>query len=154
MAGPHQRETPALKVRVLLDANVVLDCLVLEPTGLPRAGKAASDRVLDLCDTGVHDGLIAWHTLPLVAYYHGRQNRAQDTAAMMDSLIAMLEVPPVTHGDAANWRSHGLADFEDALQFACAVAGEAEGIVTRNAEDFVGSAIPVMTPEAFLTAHA
>ena len=153
MAGPHQRETPALSVRVLLDANVVLDCLVLEAPDKPRAGKAASDRLLDLCDTGLHQGLIAWHTLPIVAYYHGRQNSAEDTAAMMDSLLAMLEVPPVTHRDAANWRSHGLADFEDALQCACAVAGEADVIVTRNTEDFAGSTIPVMTPEAFLAAR-
>ena len=72
---------------------------------------------------------------------------------MMDSLIAMLEVPSVTHRDAVNWRSHGLADFEDALQCACAVAGEADVIVTRNTEDFAGSTIPVMTPEAFLAAH-
>lgn len=140
-------------MRVLLDANVVLDCLVLEAPGVPRAGKAASDRLLDLCDTGVHHGLIAWHTLPIVAYYHGRQNSAENTAAMMDSLLAMLEVPPVSHGDAAKWRSHGLPDFEDALQSACAVAGEAEVIVTRNTEDFAGSTIPVMTPETFLAAH-
>ena len=140
-------------MRVLLYANVVLDCLVMEASGLPRAGKAASDRVLDLCDTDAHRGLIAWHTLPIVAYYHGRQNSAQDTSAMMDSLIATLEVPSVTHGDAANWRSHGLVDFEDALQFACAVAGEADVIVTRNTVDFSGSTIPVMTPEAFLAAH-
>ena len=153
MAVPHQRQAPALSVRVLLDANVVLDCLVLESTGLPRAGKAASDQLLNLCDTGVHHGLIAWHTLPIVAHYHGRQNSAEDTAAMMDSLLAMVEVPPVTHRDAANWRSHGLADFEDALQCACAVAGEADVIITRNTEDFAGSTVPVLTAETFLAAH-
>ena len=29
-------------MRVMLDANVVLDCLVLEESGKPRAGKASS----------------------------------------------------------------------------------------------------------------
>jgi len=139
-------------VRVLLDANVVLDCLVLQSSGEPRAGKAASDQVLNLCDTGVHEGLIAWHTLPIIAYYHERQHGAVDTAAMMDALLAMLEVPPVSHRDAADWRSHGLADFEDALQIACAAAGGADVIVTRNTSDFIGSTISVMTPEAFLAA--
>ena len=141
-------------MRILLDANVVLDCLVLEATGLPRAGKPASDEVLNLCDIGAHRGLIAWHTLPIVAFYHDKQNDAQDTAAMLDSLLAMLEVPSVTHRDAATWRIHGIADFEDALQFACAVAGGAEVIVTRNTADFEGSAIPAMTPEAFLAMQA
>jgi hypothetical protein len=71
---------------------------------------------------------------------------------MMDALLAMLEVPPVSHRDAADWRSHGLADFEDALQIACAAAGGADVIVTRNTSDFIGSTISVMTPEAFLAA--
>jgi hypothetical protein len=126
---------------------------VLESSGLPRAGKATSERVLTLCDTGVHWGLVAWHTLPIVAYYHERQHSAQDTAAMMDTLLAMLEVPTVTHGDALNWRSHGIADFEDALQLASALAGVAEVLITRNITDFVGSVIPAMTPEEFLAAY-
>ncbi len=137
-------------MRVLLDANVVLDCLVLEATGLPRAGKPASDEILNLCDTGVHHGLIAWHTLPIVAYYYEKQRGTQDTAEMLESLLLLLEVPAVAHRDAAMWRSHGIADFEDALQLACAVAGGAEMILSRNTSDFEGGAIPAMTPEAFL----
>lgn len=140
-------------MRVLLDANVLLDCLVTEASGLPRTGKAASERVLTLCDTGAHLGLVAWHTLPIVAYYHERQNTTADTAAMMDALLAMLEVPTVSHADASHWRSHGITDFEDALQMACAVAGVADILITRNTSDFVGSVIPVMTPEAFLAAY-
>ena len=103
-------------MRVLLDANVLLDCLVLEASGLPRPGKAASDSVLTLCDEGVHQGLVAWHTLPIVAYYHGKQNAELQTGLMMDSLLSMLEVPSVGHQHAVDWRSHGTLDFEDALQ--------------------------------------
>ena len=55
-------------MRVLLDANFLLDCLILESTGLPRPGKAASERLLECCDMGVHTGLVAWHTLPILAY--------------------------------------------------------------------------------------
>jgi predicted nucleic acid-binding protein len=140
-------------MRVMLDANVLLDCLVQETSGLPRAGKAASDHLLNLCDTGVHHGLVAWHTLPIVAYYHGRRHSAHDTAAMMDALLAMMEVPGVTHHDAVQWRKHGITDFEDALQMACALSGLADVFVTRNVADFQNSALPVMTPEEFLAAH-
>ncbi len=140
-------------MRVLLDANVLLDCVVLEASGQPRLGKGASDQVLNLCDMGVHCGLVAWHSLPIVAYYHGRQNSEADTAAMMDMLLAMLEVVAVTHRDAANWKSHGIGDFEDALQVASAVAGKADVIVTRNLPDFRGCALPVMRPEEFLAKH-
>lgn len=140
-------------MRVLLDANVLLDCLVLEASGQPRAGKAASDQLLIQCDTRAHHGLIAWHTLSIVAYYYERQHSAAETAAMMDALLAMLEVPTVSHHDAQSWRIHGITDFEDALQLAAGVAGTAHVLVTRNTSDFSGSAIPVMTPEAFLSSY-
>jgi predicted nucleic acid-binding protein len=123
-------------MRLMLDANVLLDCLVLEATGLPRAGKPASDQILNECDMSKHHGLVAWHTLPIVAYYHGKQHSPQDTAAMMDTLLDMLEVPTVSHQDAASWRTHGISDFEDALQIASAIAGHADVFVTRNVEDF------------------
>jgi predicted nucleic acid-binding protein len=137
-------------MRVMLDANILLDCLVLESSGEPRTGKVASDMVLHLCDTGKHQGLIAWHSLPIVAYYHGRQNHSQETSAMMDTLLEMLEVPSVTHQDAADWRRHGVDDFEDALQVASAIAGLADIFITRNILDFRRAPLPVMTPEEFL----
>jgi hypothetical protein len=72
---------------------------------------------------------------------------------MMDSLIAMLEVPGVSHRDAAEWRSHGIADFEDALQMASAIARLGDVFITRNTADFIGCAMPVMTPEEFLATN-
>lgn len=137
-------------MRVMLDANVLLDCLVLEANGEPRPGKPASDELLNLCDQGVHEGLVAWHTLPIVAYYHGRQHPQEKTAEMMDALLALLEVVSVGHQDAVQWRKHSIPDFEDALQMASALAGSVEVFVTQNTADFVDAPIPVMSPEAFL----
>jgi predicted nucleic acid-binding protein len=136
-------------MRLLLDANILLDCLVVEASGLPRSGKMASDQLLTLCDTGVHQGLVAWHTLPILAYYYQRQHSEAETGRMIDALLLLLEVPGVTHGDALNWRKHAISDFEDALQMACAVAGGADILITRNGSDFARVALPVMTPEEF-----
>ncbi|WP_395745209.1 hypothetical protein [Prosthecobacter sp.] len=74
-------------MRVMLDANILLDSLILESSGLPRAGKIASEQLIQLCDNGVHQGLVAWHTLPILAYYRRRQHTAQDTATMIDTLL-------------------------------------------------------------------
>ena len=73
---------------------------------------------------------------------------------MMDTLLGLLVVAGVNHQDAARWRSHGVSDFEDALQVASAVAGGAEVIVTRNVSGFRNCPLPVMTPEEFLTAYS
>ncbi len=42
-------------------------------------------------------------------------------------------------------------DFEDAMQFFCALLSNAEVIVTRNKKDFYKSTIKVMTPSEFLS---
>jgi PIN domain len=140
-------------MRIMLDANIILDCLVLEANGQPRPGKAASDQILTLCDQRHHDGLVAWHTLPIVAYYYRRQCTAASTNGMMDALMAFLTVPTVGHADAINWRHFGIVDFEDALQLACAAAGRADVFITRNIGDFTGSPLPIMTPETFLATY-
>lgn len=102
-------------MRLLLDANVLLDCLVLENNGLPRHGNEASARVLDLCDTGHHQGILAWHTLPIISYYYGRQNSLEQIAALMDALLQVVEIPTVGHAEALAWRLCGISDFEDSL---------------------------------------
>jgi hypothetical protein len=72
---------------------------------------------------------------------------------MMHSLLAMLEVPSVSHQEAAAWRSHGISDFDDALQMASAVAGQPDLLITRTVNDFQGCIIHVMTTEEFLAAY-
>ena len=42
-------------------------------------------------------------------------------------------------------------DFEDAMQFFCALLSNAEVIVTRNKKDFYKSTIKVMSPSEFLS---
>jgi len=43
----------------------------------------------------------------------------------------------------------GFEDFEDCLQDKCAVAVNADYIITRNVRDFVNAATKVMTPAEF-----
>ena len=46
----------------MVDANILLDSLVLEADGTPRSGKQASDVLLELCDQGVQHGLVRVNT--------------------------------------------------------------------------------------------
>jgi hypothetical protein len=46
--------------------------------------------------------------------------------------------------------SSNFTDFEDALQYHCALKAECNILVTRNAKDFKESAIPFMTADEFL----
>ena len=140
-------------MRVLLDANVILDCLIPEKSGLPRAGRPASENVLNACETGQHDGLVSWHSLSIISYYYGMRQTQEDVGAAIDNLLQFLHVPAVGHREAVTWRQHGIDDFEDAQQVASAVSGRTDVIITRNIADFVGALIPAMTPEQFLASY-
>lgn len=48
----------------------------------------------------------------------------------------------------------GFKDFEDGLQYFCALAGGCNLILTRNEKDFKDALIPVMNPENYLLSIA
>ena len=47
--------------------------------------------------------------------------------------------------------SSKFSDFEDALQYHCAIKARCDIIITRNEKDFKASVLPVMRPEEYLT---
>ena len=46
--------------------------------------------------------------------------------------------------------SSNFSDFEDALQYHCAIKADCNILITRNGKDFKESEIPVMTPTEYL----
>lgn len=46
--------------------------------------------------------------------------------------------------------SSTFRDFEDSLQYYCAIATDCNIIITRNVKDFKESEIPVMRPDEYL----
>lgn len=43
-----------------------------------------------------------------------------------------------------------FTDFEDGLQYQCAMSAKCDCIISRNQKDFINSEIPVMTAEEFV----
>ncbi len=132
-------------MRLLLDTNILLDVLL---SG--RTGNATSTQILDLCEMGLHPGVVAWQTLPTVSYYYRKGHTDQETWDMLHDLVQFLAIPTVGKLDLLKAWSYSLKDFEDALQVCCAQADLVDVIITRNISDFVSSPVPAYTPEAFL----
>ena len=74
-------------MRLLLDTNILLDVIL---TG--RAGNGTSTQMLDLCESGTHQGLVAWQTLPTVSYYHRKGHTTRETWDMLRDLLVFIEV--------------------------------------------------------------
>ena len=131
-------------MRVLIDTNVLVDvALARAPWG--KTSKA----VLKLCESGIVQGFVAWHTFSNL-YYYVRRTQGRDPRVFIELCLRFLEVAPVGTQDLVLALKMPMSDFEDAMQAAAAAACGADRIVTRNARDFKRSPIPAVTPKGLL----
>lgn len=133
-------------MRVLLDTNVLLDFL------LAREPFSAEAREVWLaCEQSRCAGYLAAISVTNI-WYIGRRIVGTDIARRhVADLLQVIQVCAVDFNVLATARDSGIADFEDAVQVAAAVASGLDAIVTRNGGDFAGAALPVLTPAEFLT---
>jgi predicted nucleic acid-binding protein len=129
-------------MRVLVDTNVVLDFL---QDRVPFADNAV--RLFERIDAGEIEGYIAATTITNIYYIVRRaagRTVAQDaiTQVLSDLNICTVDIEILKQALIFNFE-----DFEDAVQYACAMAYNVEAIVTRDASGFINSEIPVILPE-------
>lgn len=84
-----------------------------------------------------------------VHYLVKRQTKSAEVAiTAVTRLLVLMEVCTVDRGVLEQAITLGLADFEDAVQMAGAVALGLDAIVTHDVDGFGGSPLPVFLPEA------
>lgn len=129
-------------MRVLIDTNVVLDFLQERELFVENAA-----RLFERIDTGEIEGFIAATTI-INIYYIVRKAAgrvvAQDaiTQILSDINICAVNLEILEQALALNFQ-----DFEDAVQYACAVVHNVDAIVTRDPAGFINAEIPVVLPE-------
>lgn len=126
-------------MRVLIDSDVLLDVAL---DRRPHADESAA--VLRWAERG-GDAAVAWHTLSNCAYL-----LKDDGRPFLTRLLRIVEVAPVSTGDARRALDLPMTDLEDALQAAAALAWDADAIVTRNTRDFRRSPVRALSPGMFL----
>lgn len=129
-------------MRVLIDTNVVLDFLQGREPFLEDAA-----RLFERIDSGEIEGLIAATTITNIYYIVRRASGkevAQDAIAQVltDLTICAVDLEVVQQALALNFN-----DFEDAVQYVCAMVYQADAIVTRDVRGFIDAEIPVVLPE-------
>ncbi len=131
--------------RVLLDINVVLDVLATREPFAPDA-----EAVLRRVEARSIEGLVAAHTITTLRFLLAKHLGKAKTRRVLTDLLHVVRVVPVDedrvrHALALNW-----ADFEDAVQAACAEKAEADYLVTGNKKDFQKSPVKTVTPAELL----
>lgn len=129
-------------MRVLIDTNVVLDFLQEREPFVENAA-----RLFERIDAGEIEGFIAATTITNIYYIVRRaagRAVAQDavTQVLSDLNICTVDLEVLEQALALD-----SEDFEDAVQYACAVEYSVDAIVTRDATGFTNSEVLVVLPE-------
>ncbi|MBW4545857.1 MAG: putative toxin-antitoxin system toxin component, PIN family [Symplocastrum torsivum CPER-KK1] len=133
-------------MRVLVDTNIILDdFLEREPFVEDAAGlmeAIESERIV---------GYVTATTLTNIFYIARRQTRSVELARQaVSETLTLMEVCLVDRVILDAAFSSNLRDFEDAVQLACAMASRLDAIITRNAQDFAGATLPILSASELL----
>ncbi len=130
-------------MKILFDTNVLLDAILAREPFL-----ADAVFLLNAVESGRVEGFMSATTVTDVHYLVGRQTKSSEAAiAAVTRLLALMEICALDREVLEQAIALGLPDFEDAVQIACAIELELEGIVTRDVNGFVGSPIPIFSPQ-------
>lgn len=128
-------------MRVLLDTNVILDALLQRAPWVVQANS-----IWQASQLGRLEAAMTASALTDVYYIARRHSGATQARIVLRACLDDLTILPVDEALLEQAWLIQIADFEDALQVACAVRDNLDAIVTRDPAGFVGSSVPVLSP--------
>jgi predicted nucleic acid-binding protein len=126
---------------LVIDTNVILDVIL---DRAPWANEGAL--VLDATARGAARGFVASHAVTTVHYLVTRALGRGPANTAVSDLLEILDVVPLESSDFHRAQALGLGDFEDAVQVAACLRADATYLVTRNAKDYRGAPVEILSP--------
>lgn len=127
-------------MKVLIDTNIVLD-LLLEREPFVEAATV----LFEMVETAQIQGYVAATTITNI-FYIVRKAQGRETALeAVSRVLTGLRICAVNRLTVEQALTSNLKDFEDGIQFACAVLNQLDAIATRDTSDFSGVSLPVLT---------
>ncbi|HLZ72177.1 MAG TPA: PIN domain-containing protein [Dehalococcoidia bacterium] len=132
----------------LLDVNIVLDYVLARAPYLAEA-----TAIWEAAARHEYTGYVAAITPPTVFYIVRRERGRAAARLAIERILAGLQICPVSEPVLRDALLLPFTDFEDAVQYASAVAASIDVIVTRDLNDCRGAALSVLSPAEFITQH-
>lgn len=134
-----------MKDKLFLDTNVILDLL-----GERDPFYESIARIATLADKGKIKMVVSALSYSTVFYILSKFEDKDAVKEKLRKFKVIIETSDLTDKIVDKSLVSKFTDFEDALQYHCAIKSECNIIVTRNVKDYKESAIPVMTPDEYL----
>ncbi|MFK5923591.1 MAG: PIN domain-containing protein [Verrucomicrobiota bacterium] len=124
-------------MNVFFDTNVLLDVALRREPYLARSQAILSDAIEN------HSCFMSWHTVSNLSYILSKLEGKENALLFIRNICKVVRIAPVQHDDVDVAFKYDSGDFEDAMQIACALACNAEIIVTRDSSGFSNSPVPL-----------
>lgn len=132
--------------KVFVDTDVCIDLL----SGRMPFNKSA-ELLFSLADTGkikICVSSLSFSNIDYMLLSQYSTTHSRQLIAKFKTLVQVLAVNSKTIDLAI---ASDFNDFEDAIQYSCAIEHNLTTIITRNLKDYKKATIKVLTPETYLT---
>ena len=130
---------------IFLDTNIVLDLLgKREPFFDPIA------KIATLAEMGKLTLVVSALSYSTANYVLEKTNTHKDVILNLQKFKTISSISDLNENIVEMALNSDFEDFEDALQYFCALQSNCEILLTRNSKDFKLSEIPVMSAYEFL----
>lgn len=133
--------------KVFVDTDVCIDLL----SGRKPFNKTA-EILFSLADKGKIKIYVSSLSFANIDYVLRSQYSTTHSRQIIGTLKTIVNVLPVDSKTLDLAVASDFNDFEDAIQYCCAIENNLTTIVTRNIKDYKKATINVLTPEAFISA--
>jgi len=134
-----------MKEKLFLDTNVVIDLLGEREPFYESAAKIAT-----LADKRKVQIYISALTYSTAYYLLARFEDKEIVKEKIRKFKVIVETSDLTDRIIDKGLASKFSDFEDSLQYYCAIKMDCNIIITRNGKDFKVSDISVLTPDEYL----
>jgi predicted nucleic acid-binding protein len=134
-----------MKTRLFLDTNIVLDFLGERHPFYDSIAKIAT-----LADKGQITLIVSALSYSTVSYFLTKYGNKETAKEKLRKFRIISEICDLSEQIIEKGLNSDFSDFEDSLQYYSALSSDCNILITRNAKDFKGSSIPVMTAEEYL----
>jgi predicted nucleic acid-binding protein len=134
-----------MKTSLFIDTNVMLDLL---GERIPHYNSIA--KIATLADKGEIRMVVSALSYATVFYLLSKYEANEKVKEKLRKFKIISEISDLDDLIIEKGLNSNFSDFEDSLQYYCALKAECSIIITRNQKDFKDSAISVLSAEEYL----
>jgi predicted nucleic acid-binding protein len=134
-----------MKHKIFVDTDIIYDMLAKREPHYHAAAK-----LFTLSDDGKIQIFISALTVANIHYLISKQLSSNEAKQIIRKFKLLVNIVPINEKIIDLALNSDFKDFEDAIQYYCALENDVELLLTRNLKDYKKAQISVMTAQDFI----